>query len=116
MAVDRNRITESDIEASYSGPTWCFPAVESDTDYLIHPDTDKYPNKPMVSAAISLTAVAAIKVELWNGVVVTIPSGALQAGVRYPLHVVKVWSTGTGATDVLVWQGESLRNLRPTTY
>lgn len=116
MAVDRNRITERDIEASYEGPTWCFPAVESDTNYIIDPDTTDHPDVPLVSAAISLSAVAAIKVELWNKRVVTIPSGALQAGVRYPLHIVKVWSTGTGVTDVLIWRGESLRDLRPTTY
>jgi hypothetical protein len=118
MSLDRNRLLNNvdAINAAYVGPTWCFPATESDTNYLEHPDTTNHPNTPIVSAAISLTAVAAIKVEFWNGVVAIIPSGALQAGVRYPLHIVKVWSTGTGVTDVLIWQGESLRNLRPTTY
>lgn len=114
MAVDYNNMTEEDIIASYVGPTWCFPAVESDTNYLTHPDDD---SKPIVSSAISLSAAnQAVKVEFWNGVVATIPAGALQAGVRYKLHIVKVFSTGTGTVDVLIWQGESLRNLEPASY
>jgi len=116
MATDRNRITLADVLKSFEGPTWCFPAVPSDINYLVDPDSDNHPNTPMVSAAISLSAEADVKVEFWNGRVVTIPSGALRAGVRYPLHIVKVWATGTGVTDVLIWRGESLRNLRPTSY
>jgi hypothetical protein len=116
MSLDRNKINEIDVELAYQGPTWCFPATESDTEYLIHPDEDNFPNKPIVSSAISLTAEAAVKVEFWNGVVATLPAGSLKAGVRYPLHIVKVWATGTGVVDVLIWQGESLRNLTPTSY
>lgn len=120
MAVDRNMFKDASasLSAMFDGPTWCFDAVKSDVNYLVDPDSADYPNVPICSAAISLSrADEDVKVELWNGRTTTIKAGTLQAGVRYPLHIVKLWSTGTGTNvKVLVWLGESLRNLRPSAY
>lgn len=116
MPVLANRMTENDVASSMEGPTWCFPATQSDTEYLIDPNPVGDEDVGLVSAAISLSAEDDVKVEFWNGRIATIPSGTLKAGVRYKLHIVKVFATGTGAVEVLIWRGDSLRNLNPTSY
>lgn len=120
MAIDRNmfkHLGQIPIEF-FSGPTWCFRASSSDFEYLIDPDLANHPNRAIVSAAISLSIdTEDISVEFWNGRSTIIKAGTLQAGIRYPLHIVKLNVTDTGGTvEVLVWQGESLRNFRPSTY
>ena len=53
-----------------------------------------------VTRGISFGTAGALKVKTAGGDTVTIPSGALAAGVIHPLRVVQVFSTGTGASDI----------------
>ena len=113
MATDRNRITEADLQAALTGPLWCFEAPQDDVEYLVHPVT----GEPLVAGAISLTTGSVVlTVEFWNGSIQAFPANVFLAQVLYPLPIVKVWSTGTGALSVIVWQGEALRNLRPNGF
>lgn len=114
MAITRNLITAADIDKAFVGPTWCFPAVKSDDNYLEDPYYSGVveQEKAIVAAAISLSREDEdIKVEFWNKRVVIIPAGTLLAGIPYKLPIVKLWSTGTGVSvDVLIWQGQDFRN------
>lgn len=118
MSISANTMTDLDVQKAQEGPTWCFPAVKSDTNYLVDPDGPGDVDKAIVSAAITLDREdEAVKVEFWNKRTAIIPAGTLKAGVRYKLHIVKVFSTGTGSNvKVLIWQGESVRDLQPTSY
>ncbi len=50
---------------------------------------------------ISFAAAGALKVLTAGGQTVTIPGGSLVAGIIHPLRVVRVFSTGTAATDIV---------------
>jgi len=113
MATDRNRITEADLQKALTGPLWCFEAPQDDTEYLVHPIT----GEPLVSGAISLsTGATTLSVEFWNGSIQVFPINVFLAQVLYPLPIVKVRTTGTGSLSVMIWQGETLRNLRPASF
>lgn len=56
-----------------------------------------------VTRGISFAAAGALKVVTVNGDTVTIPSGALAAGIIHPLRVKQVWSTGTTATGIVAY-------------
>lgn len=56
-----------------------------------------------VTRAVSFSAAGALKVTTENGQTVVIPSGALAAGVQHAMRVTRIWSTGTGATDIVAW-------------
>lgn len=53
--------------------------------------------------AISFAANGAIRVTTSGGDTVTIPSGALAAGVMHPLQVTRIFSTGTTATGIVAY-------------
>lgn len=118
MPISANRVTQVDVDAAFLGPTWCFPVVQDDDDYLVDPNPIGDEDVALVSAAISINREdEPVKVEFWNRRIAVIPAGTLKAGVRYPMQIAKVFSTGTGANvEVLIWRGESLLNLRPTSY
>ena len=78
--------------------------------YLVTPDNTNYlyddahtNDKPICSRGISFGTAGTLKVEFPDGTQVTIPSGALAAGVIHPMKIVKVFATGTGASDIVVW-------------
>lgn len=52
---------------------------------------------------ISFATAGALKVTMVGGEEVVIPSGALAAGVIHPMRVTRVWSTGTGALNIVAW-------------
>lgn len=111
MAIDRNRVTEADILAALTGPLWCMPLTSSETDYLVHPDTDKYPGKPWVTGAVSFDAdieTSDVVLEFWNGLEFEFPAGSFVPQVMYPLHVVRVVT----AINIIGWFGASLRKLQ----
>lgn len=115
MSITYNRMTDANVELAFRGPTWCFPAIASDTNYLVDPYTGASEEEvPLVAGAISVDIdTEAIKVEFWNKRVVTIAAGILTPQVLYPLHIVKLWDTGTGASiNVNIWQGELCRLIR----
>lgn len=56
-----------------------------------------------VTRGISFAVAGALKVTTVGGDTVTIPSGALAAGVIHPLRVTKVFATGTGATGIVAY-------------
>jgi hypothetical protein len=51
--------------------------------------------------AISFAGAGALRVLTLDGDDVTIPNGALAAGVQHALAVRRVFSTGTGATGIV---------------
>lgn len=54
-----------------------------------------------ITRAISFGTAGALKITDALGNTVTIPSGALAAGILHPIRVVKVFSTGTGASSIV---------------
>lgn len=56
-----------------------------------------------VTRGISFAAAGALKVDLVGGDTITIPSGALAAGIIHPLMVTRVYATGTGATGIVAY-------------
>lgn len=50
---------------------------------------------------ISFAVVGALKVTMIDSTVVTIPSGALAAGIIHPLVIKRVWQNGTTATGLV---------------
>lgn len=50
---------------------------------------------------ISFATAGALKIDDMNGNTVTIPSGALSAGIIHPLRVKRVHSTGTTAASIV---------------
>lgn len=51
--------------------------------------------------AISFGTAGALVVKTDAGQVVTIPSGALAAGVQHSLRIIRVYKTGTTAADIV---------------
>ena len=78
-----------DAQAPY---THAALVVPSDTDELTH-----------VSKGISLDAAIAIAVVTADGDTLTIPAGALAAGVIHRLAVKQVKATGTGSGNVVAY-------------
>ena len=54
-----------------------------------------------VTRGISFGTAGDLKVVTAGGQTVTIPSGALAAGVIHPMRVKQVYSTGTAAADIV---------------
>ena len=52
---------------------------------------------------ISFATAGALKVTTVGGSVETIPSGALAAGIMHCLPVVRIWNTGTTATNIVAY-------------
>lgn len=52
---------------------------------------------------ISFDVAGAIKVTTVDGDAVVIPSGSLAAGVIHPVKFVRLWSTGTTATNIVCY-------------
>lgn len=101
MAITTNTLKAKDTDLSLVGANMGFEVTKSDANYLLDPGAS--PERQIVSKAISFDiATEAIKVEFIDGRTATIPAGALAAGVMHPMRIVKVFSTGTGAT-VKVW-------------
>lgn len=101
MAITTNTLKAKDTDLSLVGANMGFEVTKSDENYLLDPGVS--PERQIVSKAISFDiATEAIKVEFIDGRTATIPAGALAAGVMHPMRIVKVFSTGTGAT-VKVW-------------
>lgn len=67
--------------------------------FLITPDNDN--NLPHQTTAISFAAAGNLRIETVGGEVVTIPSGALAAGVQHAIQIRKVFATGTAATGLV---------------
>ena len=100
MAVTTNDFTSGNTDFSVSGAMRSFAAVKHDTNYLVDPDIA---DRPILSRGISMSAEGALKVEYPRGTIDTIPAGHLAAGVIHPMHVCRVFDTGTGAQTVHVW-------------
>lgn len=58
---------------------------------------------PFLTRGLSIAGAGAVRVTTAAGDTVTIPSGALAAGVVHPLRVSRVWSTGTTATGIVAF-------------
>lgn len=71
--------------------------------FLITPDDST--DLPRSTRGISFAVPGSIRVTMVDGDVVTIPSGALAAGVIHPIGVRRVHSTGTTATGLVGWEG-----------
>lgn len=57
----------------------------------------------VAARAIALGAAGDLKVTTYGGDILTIPSGALVAGVLHPIMIRRVWATGTTATGLVVF-------------
>lgn len=66
---------------------------------LITPDNDN--DLSIATRGISFGTAGALKVDMVGGETVTIPSGALAAGIIHPIRVTRVYATGTGASDIV---------------
>ena len=100
MAVTTNAFSAANLDFSTNGALYSFTATKHDTNYLEDPAVA---DKPVMSRGVSMSAEGALKVEYYNGVTHTIPAGHLAAGVIHPMHVCRVFSTGTGAQTVVIW-------------
>lgn len=56
-----------------------------------------------VSRAISFGTAGALRITTEAGDDVTIPSGALAAGVLHPIGASRIWATGTTAASIVIW-------------
>ena len=52
---------------------------------------------------ISIGGAGALKITTVGGETITIPSGAIAVGVVHPIRAERVFSTGTGATNIIGW-------------
>lgn len=71
----------------------------ADYVFLVTPDDDD--DLANTTRAISFAVAGDLKVTTAGGTTVTIPSGALAAGVVHPLRVVRVFATGTDADGIV---------------
>ena len=67
--------------------------------FLITPNDDENLIEP--TKALSFATDGAIKVDDTNGNTLTIPAGALVAGVQHAVRIRKVYETGTTATGIV---------------
>lgn len=67
--------------------------------FLITPDDDN--DLEEVTKALSFATAGAIKIDDAVGNTLTIPAGALVAGVQHAVRIKKVYETGTTATGLL---------------
>lgn len=56
-----------------------------------------------ISRGISFGTAGTLKLTRPDGTAVTIPSGALAAGIIHPICAVRIWSTGTSAADIVAY-------------
>lgn len=56
-----------------------------------------------VTRGVSFGVAGDIKVVTQGGETVTIPSGALVAGVIHPIRIKQIYSTGTTATSIVLY-------------
>lgn len=68
---------------------------------LVTPNDDN--DLGYATRGVSFGTAGALKVTTVGGETVTIPSGALAAGVIHPLRVVRIWSAGTGALNIVAY-------------
>lgn len=54
-------------------------------------------------SGFSISVAGAVKVDLWSGVTVVFPTGALSIGTVYSMRVKRIWTTGTTATGAMLW-------------
>ena len=57
----------------------------------------------IVTRGVSFSGAGAIKVTTAAGEIVTIPSGSLAVGTIHPVAWSRIWSTGTAATNLVVY-------------
>lgn len=102
MAITVNTLTNIDVAQDSNGAMYGFAATKSNTNYIEDPRTA---DRQIISKYVSLDInTDAVKVEFIDGTDYTIPAGSLNAGVLHPMKIVKVFSTGTGATvNVVIW-------------
>ena len=56
-----------------------------------------------VTRAISFGTVGTLRIITQDGTTLTIPSGALAAGIMHPIGAQRVLSTGTTAANIVGW-------------
>jgi hypothetical protein len=101
MAVTSNQFSSKpfNINKSREPADHAFTLTKSDTNYIEHPSTSGF---ALCTRAITVDInTEAVKVEFANGLTHTFPAGSLAAGVPISMHVVKLFSTGTGASVVV---------------
>lgn len=70
--------------------------------YLITPNNDV--DVAEYTRGIAFATEGTLKVEMFGGDIVEIPSGVLAPGMIHPLRVKRVYATGTSVTNILgVW-------------
>ncbi len=84
---------------SYTGPQ---KAIEP-AEHVALPSLSDSADLTYVTRGISFAVAGDIKVNTVGGETVVIPSGALAPGIVHPLRVSRIWSTGTGATGLVVY-------------
>ena len=102
MAITTNTLKNIDIAQDSGGAMSGFTATKSNTNYIEDPRTA---GKQVISKYVSFDInTDDVKVEFNDGTDYVIPAGALNAGVLHPMKIVKVFSTGSGATvNVSIW-------------
>lgn len=85
-------------DASVEGFANCNTHTPSNTVPITDQD-----GSPRVCRGFSFAVAGAIKVTTVEGKTVTIPSGALGAGIIWDIRCTHIWATGTTATDFVVY-------------
>lgn len=71
----------------------------ADNIFLITPNNDS--DLGQLTRGIAFAAAGTLRVTTVANEDVTIPDGALAAGIIHPIRVRKVWATGTSATGIV---------------
>lgn len=105
-----NYVTEADLLRCTTGPNWAFELAKDDDHYL---EDQNYNFRPLVTAGISVDIdTEAITVEFMDKRVLTLPAGSLTPQAIYPMNIVRLLETGTGASiKVTGWMGK-IENFR----
>jgi hypothetical protein len=90
--AETNQLFGQRGEVSVEPAKHCALVTASDSADLTH-----------ATRGISFGTAGALKVTMFGGETVVIPSGALAAGVVHPLSVMRIWSTGTGASSIVAY-------------
>lgn len=53
---------------------------------------------------LSIGTAGALKVTMVNGDVVVIPANCLAIGIQHAIACKKIWSAGTGASEIVIWK------------
>jgi hypothetical protein len=84
-----------------AGRDWARMIAPAIGGFVIIPsDTDEV---AIVTRSISFGTAGALHITGFDGVEMTIPSGALAAGIMHPIAARKVWASGTGALLIMGW-------------